>query len=148
MHSSWHVVPPIGVDGLYRGAMPAFALAWLLGLAANAIALLVCWLVLPGFGITPVGLVVAVILFAVFSAVFSWAVMKLLQDQGSAVVALTGVISTFLALVLTATFTPGLTIDGLGTWVIATVIIWLISVVIWVIPGPWRNVRSKREAKD
>lgn len=134
--------------GYYRVRMPSFALAWLLGLGANAIALLVCWLLLPGFGITPVGLVVAVLLFALFSAVFSWAVMKLLRDQGSSVVALTGLISTFLALVLTATFTPGLTIDGLGTWVIATVIIWLISVLIWVIPGPWRNVRRRREVKD
>lgn len=131
----------------YGDGMPAFVLAWLLGLAANAIALLVCWLLLPGFAITPVGLVVAVVLFAVFSAVFSWAVMKVLQDQGAAVVALTGLISTFLALVLTATFTPGLTIDGLGTWVIATVIIWLISVLIWVIPGPWRKARREREAK-
>jgi len=138
----------LALPGDYREGMPSFALAWLLGLGANAIALLVCWLLLPGFGITPVGLVVAVVLFAIFSAVFSWAVMKLLQDQGAAVVALTGLISTFLALVLTATFTPGLTIDGLGTWVIATVIIWLISVLIWVIPGPWRKVRQRREAKD
>jgi uncharacterized membrane protein YvlD (DUF360 family) len=148
MRTSWHDLLQIRMGRLYGVSMPAFALAWLLGLAANAIALLICWLLLPGFGITPVGLVVAVILFAVFSAVFSWAVMKLLRDQGSAVVALTGLISTFLALVLTATFTPGLSIDGLGTWVIATVIIWLISVLIWVIPGPWRKVRQERETKD
>lgn len=125
--------------------MPAVIIAWLLGLAANAIALVLCWILLPDFSLTVTGLVLAVVLFAVFSAVFTWAVTKLLQGQGSAVVALTGLISTFLALVLTSTFTPGLSISGIGTWVLATVIIWLISVLIWVIPGPWRKVRTRRE---
>ena len=51
-------------------------------------------------------------------------------------------------LLLTSLLTPGLSIDGIGTWVIATLIIWVLSVFIWVIPGPWRTVKRERDRKD
>lgn len=128
--------------------MPKFLLGWLLSLAANAIALVICWLLLSGFNLSfPVGFIVAVVLFGIFSAIFSWLVFKLLRDKGSAVVALTGLISTFLALLLTSLLTEGLNIDGVTTWILATLIIWLISVLIWFIPGPWRDRRREQEAK-
>ena len=128
--------------------MPTFLLGWLLGLAANAIALVVCWLLLPGFNLSfPLGFVVAVVIFGILSAFFSWLVFRLLRDKGSSVVALTGLISTLLALLLTSLLTQGLEIDGISTWVLATLIVWLISVLIWFIPGPWRDRRREREAK-
>ena len=128
--------------------MPKFLLGWLLSLAANAIALVICWLLLPGFNLSfPIGFIVAVVLFGIFSAFFSWLVFKLLRDKGSAVVALTGLISTFLALLLTSLLTDGLDIDGVTTWILGTLIIWLISVLIWFIPGPWRDRRREQEAK-
>jgi len=127
--------------------MPTFLLGWLLGLAANAIALVVCWLLLPGFNLSfPLGFVVAVVIFGILSAFFSWLVFRLLRDKGSSVVALTGLISTLLALLLTSLLTQGLEIDGISTWVLATLIVWLISVLIWFIPGPWRERRREREA--
>ena len=126
--------------------MPKFLLGWLLSLAANAIALIVCWLLLPDFNLSfPIGFIVAVVLFGIFSAFFSWLVFKLLRDKGSSVVALTGLVSTFLALLLTSLLTDGLDIESVTAWVLGTLIIWLISVLIWFIPGPWRNVRRERE---
>ena len=128
--------------------MPRFLLGWLLSLAANAIALVICWLLLPGFKLSfPIGFIVAVVLFGIFSAVFSWLVFKMLRDKGSSVVALTGLLSTFLALLLTSLLTEGLDIDGVTTWILATLIIWLISVLIWFIPGPWRDKRREQEAR-
>jgi len=128
--------------------MPRFFVGWLLGLAANAIALVVCWLLLSGFSLSfPIGFIVAVVLFGIFSAFFSWLVFRLLRDKGSSVVALTGLLSTFLALLLTSLLTSGLAIDGISTWVLATLIIWLISVLIWFIPGPWRAQRRETDAK-
>lgn len=128
--------------------MPKFLLGWILSLAANAIALIVCWLLLPGFNLSfPIGFIVAVVLFGIFSGFFSWLVFKLLRDKGSAVVALTGLISTFLALLLTSLLTDGLDIDGVTAWILGTLIIWLISVLIWFIPGPWRDRRREQEAK-
>ncbi|TEX51528.1 MAG: hypothetical protein B7C55_05125 [Actinomycetales bacterium mxb001] len=128
--------------------MPKFLLGWLLSLAANAIALVICWLLLPGFKLSfPIGFIVAIVLFGIFSAFFSWLVFKMLRDKGSSVVALTGLLSTFLALLLTSLLTEGLDIDGVTTWILATLIIWLISVLIWFIPGPWRNRRRESEAK-
>lgn len=130
--------------------MPKFFVGWLLGLAANAIALIICWLLLPGFKLSfPIGFIVAVVLFGIFSAIFSWIVFRMLRGKGASVVALTGLISTFLALLLTSLLSSGLDIDGVTTWVLATLIIWLLSVLIWFIPGPWRNERRERErARD
>lgn len=128
--------------------MPKFFLAWLLGLAANAIALALCWVLLPGFDPDLTGFIIAVVIFGILSVFFTWLVFRLLRGQGAAVVAFTGLISTFLALLLTSLLTPGLSIDGIGTWVIATLIIWVASVFIWVIPGPWRTVKRERDRKD
>ena len=128
--------------------MPKFLLAWLLGLAANAIALALCWALLPGFSLNLTGFILAVVIFGILSVFFTWLVFRLLRGQGAPVVAFTGLISTFLALLLTSLLTPGLSIDGIGTWVIATLIIWVLSVFIWVIPGPWRTVKRERDRKD
>ena len=53
--------------------------------------------------------------------------------------ALTGLISSFLALLITVVFVHGIDIDGVGTWIAATVILWLLGMLIWVVPGPWRD---------
>ena len=60
---------------------------------------------------------------------------------------LTGLVATYLALLLCDLLTRGLSIDGFWTWFWATVIIWLVSMIIWVIPGPWRRLRLEREAE-
>lgn len=35
------------------------------------------------------------------------------------------------------------TIDGLGTWVSATPLIWITSTFIWVLPGPWQAFKKR-----
>lgn len=128
--------------------VPRFFVGWLLGVAANAIALVLCCLYLPGFTVSfPIGNIMPVVFFGIFSAFFSWLVFRLLRDKGSSVVALTGLLSTFLSLLLTSLLTSDIEIDGISTWVLATLIIWLISVLIWFIPGPWRAQRSETDAK-
>ena len=122
--------------------MPRFLLGWLLGLGANIIALILCKFLLPGFTLQWDGLIVSVIVFAVLSAIFTWFVFKFLLRNAGSMVALTGLIATFLALLVTSTFTKGLDIDGVWTWVLATLIIWIISMFIWVLPGPWRTFKK------
>jgi hypothetical protein len=38
-----------------------------------------------------------------------------------------------------------LEIDGIGTWIGATLLIWIVSMFIWVIPGPWRTFKKERQ---
>lgn len=128
--------------------MPRFLLGWLLGLGGNAIGLLLAWLLLGSdFSIKgPIGFIVSLIVFAILSAFFTWLVFKGLDKKAATILPLTGLISTFLALLLTVLLTDGLSISGWG-WLWGTVIVWILSMVIWVIPGPWRTYRAERIAK-
>lgn len=123
--------------------MPRFLLGWLLSLASAAIGLFVADLLLSGFTLSlPFGFIWAVLLFAVFSAVFNWIVVRLLAEKASAALPLTGLLSTFLSLLVTTLISGALTIDGIGTWLLATLVIWILSIIVWVIPGPWRSARA------
>lgn len=124
--------------------MPRFLLGWLLGLGGNAIGLILAALILGDqFELNgPVGFIVSLIVFAILSGLFTWLVLKFLVRNAGSIVALTGLISTFLALLVTSLLTDGLDINGWG-WVWGTLIVWILGMFIWLIPGPWR-----RHAKD
>lgn len=129
--------------------MPRFLLGWLLGLGGNAIGLILAGLLLGSdFQITgPVGFIVSLVMFALLSAFFTWLVFRGLRTRATSILPLTGLFSTFLALVVTVLFTDGLSISGWG-WVWGTVIVWILSMVIWALPGPWRTYRAERGVRD
>jgi hypothetical protein len=118
-----------------------FLIGWLLGLAGNAIGLILAALILPDdqFSIELFSLSFfwAVLIFAILSALFTFLVLKFLIRNAGSIVALTGLISTFLALFITSIVSDGLTINGWG-WVWGTLIVWICGMFIWLIPGPWR----------
>jgi uncharacterized membrane protein YvlD (DUF360 family) len=96
--------------------------------AANAIGLLVAAAVLDGFHLNASGFVLAVIIFTVVFALMQPFLIS--QMRGRAGRALGGValIATFLALLITDLISDGLNIEGVGTWIAATVIVWLAAV--------------------
>ena len=124
--------------------MPKFIIGLFLGLAGNAVGLVIAALVLgDDFRIDgPVPFVLSLVVFAVLSSLFTWLVFKFLMRNAGSIVALTGLISTFLALFITSLLTPGLDINGAG-WLWGTLIVWILGMFIWLLPGPWR-----RHARD
>ncbi len=127
----------------YGRHMPRFLISWLLGLGANAIALILAALIFPGFTLSLDGFIVALIVFALLSALLPWLVLKFLARHAGSLIALSGLVGTFIALLVTSTISSGLDIDGLWTWIGATLLIWVISMFIWVIPGPWRTFKKR-----
>jgi hypothetical protein len=123
--------------------MPRFFISWLLGLGANAIALLLAAIIFPGFTLSLDGFIVALIIFALLSALLPWLVLKFLARHAGSLIALSGLVGTFIALLITSTISSGLDIDGLWTWIGATLLIWIMSMFIWVIPGPWRTFKKR-----
>jgi len=121
-------------------------IGWLLGLAGNAVGLILAALILPDdqFSIELFSLSFfwAVLIFAIVSAFFTFIVFKFLMRNAGSIVALTGLISTFLALLITSLISDGLTIGGWG-WVWGTLIVWICGMFIWLIPGPWRSHRKE-----
>jgi uncharacterized membrane protein YvlD (DUF360 family) len=100
----------------------------LVAVVANAIGLLVAAAVLDGFHLNASGFVLAVIIFTVVFALMQPFLIS--QMRGRAGRALGGValIATFLALLITDLISDGLNIEGVGTWIAATVIVWLAAV--------------------
>ena len=127
--------------------MPRFLLGWLLGLGGNAVGLILAALILPDdqFSIELFSLSFfwAILIFAILSAFFTFIVFKFLLRNAGSIVALTGLVSTFLALLITSFISDGLSIGGWG-WVWGTLIVWVCGMFIWLLPGPWRNFKKDR----
>jgi putative membrane protein len=126
--------------------MPRFFIGWLLGLAGNAIGLILASIILPedqfSIELFSLSFFWAVLIFAILSAVFTWIVLKFLIRNAGSIVALTGLISTFFALLLTSLISDGLSISGWG-WIWGTLIVWVCGMFIWLLPGPWRAHRKE-----
>ena len=98
-------------------------------LIGNAVGLIVASLVFDGFDIGVTGFIFSLIVFTVAVALFTPFLTNAMQRGRSSSAAVGGValISTFLALLVTDLFTDGLNINGIGTWIGATVVVWLAS---------------------
>jgi len=98
-------------------------------LVANAVGLLVANAVLDGMDLDFSGFLIALVIFTVAVAIMTPFLASVLRRNQSASAALGGValIGTLVALIITDLVSDGLSIDGVGTWIAATVIVWLAS---------------------
>jgi putative membrane protein len=97
----------------------------LVALAANAVGLLVAAAVLDGFELNWSGFVLAVIIFTVAFALLQPFLISQLRGRGSAMLGGVALIATLVSLIITDLVSDGLNISGVGTWIAATVIVWL-----------------------
>ncbi|ODR95614.1 hypothetical protein AUC70_01575 [Methyloceanibacter stevinii] len=105
----------------------------LLELAANAVGLIVAAWILPGFSINVIGFLVVLAIFTVVKFIAGPLMMKLSLQYVRQLSGGVALVTTFVGLFLTTLFTNGLTITGLSTWVIATLIVWLFGVLAAII---------------
>jgi uncharacterized membrane protein YvlD (DUF360 family) len=97
-------------------------------MAAAAIGLLVADVVIDDLSVTyPVGFITAALLFGLMQAVLSPFFEKVTRENASILTGGVGLFSALVALFLTATISDELTINGLATWFIAALVIWLAS---------------------
>ena len=96
-------------------------------LGSSAIGLLVASLVIPGVSVSVSGFITAVVVFAVAQSILAPFFAKMASRYASAFLGGIGLISTLVALVLATVLTHGLSIRGLGSWVWATVVVWLVT---------------------
>lgn len=99
-------------------------------LVAIAAGLAISSAALSNFNIDATGLVEATLLFWAVHLIVSFLALRVLIRQPS--VALAGLLalaSTIVALVIVALIVPGLHAHGVGTFVVATIIIWVATVI-------------------
>ena len=93
--------------------------------AANAVGLIVAAALLDGVHLNGVAFFVAVVIFTVvFALLHPFLLVQMRRGRGLAFVG-AALLATLIALVVTDLVSDGLTIDGAGTWIAATVIVWL-----------------------
>jgi uncharacterized membrane protein YvlD (DUF360 family) len=93
--------------------------------AANAIGLIVAAALLDGVHLNGAAFLVAVVIFTVaFALLQPFLLLQLRRLRALAFIA-AALLATLISLIVTDLVSDGLTIDGVGTWIAATVIVWL-----------------------
>lgn len=124
--------------------MRVFGLRLILALAANAIAFVICAALLDGFDITGVQFVTAVVIFSVVNWLVPIVVLGAMRRGSAASLGLILLLANAATLLVTNWISDGIDIDGAGTLIIATIIIWIVNWGIGFVPGPWRRQRLTR----
>jgi hypothetical protein len=98
-----------------------------IALGSSAVGILVATWVLDDMTVEPSGFVVAVLVFTVAQAILSPFIMKVAARNAPAFLGGIGLVSTLVALVIANVFTDGLSISGATTWILASLIVWLVT---------------------
>jgi uncharacterized membrane protein YvlD (DUF360 family) len=119
-----------------------------IALVGNAVGLIVAALLLDRMHVNVGGFFLAVIIFTVVLALLQPFFASQLQRRGSAAAGGVSLIATFAALVITDIVSNGVSISGVGTWVLATVIVWAASLIaVFILPffGLKKYLRERRD---
>jgi putative membrane protein len=97
----------------------------LLHLAANAVGLLVAASTLEGMSVDGAAFAIAVGIFTVVQLVVGPMIRQAALKNANALIGSTALVVTFVGLLVTSLISDGLSIEGVSTWVLATVIVWV-----------------------
>ncbi len=129
--------------------MRNFGLRVALNVVATAIALAVASTLLDGMHIGgPVDFVVAVLLFAGANLIVLPIAVALTARYVAGSLGLVALLANVVVLALTDVLSDGIDVDGVGTYILAVVIIWIANFAIDLIPGPWRRARLREGRPD
>jgi uncharacterized membrane protein YvlD (DUF360 family) len=96
-------------------------------LLANAVGLLVAALILDGMNVDATSFIEAVVIFTVVFALMTPFTANQLRKRQSAALGGVALIATLISLIITDLISDGFSIAGIGTWVVAAVIVWAAS---------------------
>jgi uncharacterized membrane protein YvlD (DUF360 family) len=100
----------------------------LIAFVSNAVGLIVAAAVLDGMSLNATGFIVAVAIFTIVFALLQPFLISVLRRSPGPVLGGVALIATLASLIVTELLTDGLSIRGVGTWIAATVIVWLASI--------------------
>ena len=109
--------------------MPRLLAQVILSLLANALALLAASILLIGFAINARGFVIAVCIFTASTVILEPLITKIARKNAPYLLGGIALVTTFVGLLVTTLVTDGLSITGVRTWLIATLVIWLATIV-------------------
>ena len=129
--------------------MPRFLIQIVVNLLTATIALIVAGAVIDGVTVRPAGIVTAVAVFVVANALFTPFVLKMAHRYAPAAIGGIGLIATLIALLITTAMGDALTITGFMAWVLATLLVWVITAIGgWAVMAGWmkNRVAARRDS--
>lgn len=109
--------------------MLRFFATLLLTVFANAIGLLFASILLDRFYLNGASFIVAALFFTLVTVILGPFITKVAFKNAPYLMGGIALVTTFIGLILTKAFTNGIRIEGLSTWAVATLIIWIFSVI-------------------
>lgn len=109
--------------------MVRFFANFAISLVANAIGLLAASAFLSGFSVEGISFAVAVAIFTLSTVILGPFILSMALKNATFLVGGIALVTTLVGLIVTNLVTDGISISGLSTWVVATLIIWVFSVV-------------------
>lgn len=123
-------------------------IGFLIQLLANALGLLAAAWLLEDFKLTAGGFVIAVVLFTVVYAIAQPFFTQMAMSKVPALRGGVALVATLVGLIITALITDGLSISGISTWFLATVVVWVVALLGSLILPPLlikKKVANSRE---
>ena len=120
----------------------------LIALAGNAVGLLVAAAILDDVEVDAGSFVLAVIIFTIVTALLQPFLAVQLRVLGPSALGGVALVATFVSLVVTDFVSDGFSISGVTTWIAATVIVWLVSLLaVFILPflGLRRFLEERRD---
>jgi len=106
-----------------------------LALAGNALGLLITALILDDMDVSGAAFVIAVVIFTLLMLVLDPVVSSLAEKYVDYLSGASALVSTALALLLTDWISDGMSIAGVGTWILATLLVWVATAIVGVVLG-------------
>ncbi|SHJ26807.1 4 TMS phage holin, superfamily IV [Tessaracoccus bendigoensis DSM 12906] len=124
--------------------MIRFFVQIIVNLITATLALLLIGLLIEGVTIRAAGLITAVAVFVVANAILAPFVFKMAHRYAPAAIGGVGLLSTVLALFIATLISGGLAISGFMDWVLATLLVWIITAIGgWLVMAWWAKRRVK-----
>jgi uncharacterized membrane protein YvlD (DUF360 family) len=106
-----------------------------IALAGSAVGLLVAAALLDDMEVDAGGFILAVVIFTVAVALLQPFLAVQLRRMGSGALGGVALIATLAGLIITDLLSDGFSINGVGTWIAATVIVWIASLLaVFILP--------------
>lgn len=99
----------------------------------NAIGLIAASILFEGFTLDGVGFFTSILFFTIAQVILAPFVMKLSIQYLPAIRGGITLVTIFVVLILTTTFTAGVRIDELSTWILSPLVIWLTTVIAGIV---------------
>jgi putative membrane protein len=101
----------------------------ILNLLANAVGLIAASLLLNGFSIDVLSIIVVTIVFSLVTLFAGPLMLKIAIQNIPAMTGGISLVTTFVGLLITDLLLDGLSISGANTWILASLVVWLFSLI-------------------